>query len=61
VISARFDPAIPATKRPQTYALDRGATGTGKEPSGSINQRNVMAKDKAAPLHAKKALGGEEV
>jgi len=23
-----FKPAIPSTKRPQTYALDRGATGT---------------------------------
>jgi hypothetical protein len=27
--SARFEPAIPATKRPQTYALDRTATGIG--------------------------------
>jgi hypothetical protein len=25
--SAGFDPAIPATKRPQTYALDRASTG----------------------------------
>jgi hypothetical protein len=25
--SARFESAIPATKRPQTYALDRAATG----------------------------------
>jgi hypothetical protein len=24
---AVFEPAIPATKRPQTYALDREATG----------------------------------
>jgi hypothetical protein len=24
---AEFEPAIPATKRPQTYALDRAATG----------------------------------
>jgi hypothetical protein len=29
--SAGFEPAIPATKRPQTYALDRADTGTGKE------------------------------
>jgi hypothetical protein len=26
---AGFEPAIPATKRPQTYALDRAATGIG--------------------------------
>jgi len=24
-----FEPTIPAGKRPQTYALDRAATGTG--------------------------------
>jgi hypothetical protein len=27
--SAEFEPAIPATKRPQTYASDRAVTGTG--------------------------------
>jgi hypothetical protein len=27
--SVGFEPAIPATKRPQTYALDRAATGIG--------------------------------
>ena len=27
--SAWFEPAIPAIKRPQTYALDRTATGIG--------------------------------
>jgi hypothetical protein len=27
-----FEPAIPATKRPQTYALDRAATGIGLAP-----------------------------
>jgi hypothetical protein len=26
---AGFEPAIPATKRPQTYALDRATTGIG--------------------------------
>jgi len=25
-----FEPAIPASERPQTYALDRAATGTGE-------------------------------
>jgi len=29
VPSAEFEPAIPATKRPKTYALDRAATGIG--------------------------------
>jgi hypothetical protein len=28
--SAGFEPVIPATKRPQTYALDRAATGIGR-------------------------------
>jgi hypothetical protein len=27
--SAEFEPATPATKRPQTYALDRAATEVG--------------------------------
>jgi hypothetical protein len=27
--SARFEPAIPAIERPQTYALDHTATGMG--------------------------------
>jgi hypothetical protein len=27
--SAGFEPAIPAAKRPQTYALDHAATGIG--------------------------------
>jgi hypothetical protein len=29
--SAGFEPAIPAAKRPQTYALDRAATGIGHD------------------------------
>jgi hypothetical protein len=29
--SAGFETAIPATKRPQTYALDRAATGIGQK------------------------------
>jgi hypothetical protein len=28
---ADFEPAIPATKPPQTYALDRAATGIGSD------------------------------
>jgi hypothetical protein len=28
---AGFEPATPATKRPQTYALDRATTGIGKQ------------------------------
>jgi hypothetical protein len=30
--SAEFEPATPATKRPQTYALDRAATEVGPYP-----------------------------
>jgi hypothetical protein len=29
MLSAAFEPAIPASKRPQTHALDRAATGIG--------------------------------
>jgi hypothetical protein len=29
--SAGFEPAIPATKRPQTHALDNTVTGIGKQ------------------------------
>ena len=29
--SVGFEPTIPAGERPQTYALDRAATGTGGE------------------------------
>jgi hypothetical protein len=32
-----FEPAIPATKRPQTYALDRAATGFGNIDISSNN------------------------
>ena len=28
---AQFEPAIPANERPQTHALDRAATGIGRE------------------------------
>jgi hypothetical protein len=30
MLSAGFEPTIPASERPQTYGLDRAATGTGK-------------------------------
>ena len=29
MLSTGFEPAIPASKRPQTHALDRAATGIG--------------------------------
>ena len=34
-----FEPTISADERPQTYALDRAATGTGKKPP--YNEENV--------------------
>ena len=34
--SVGFEPTIPAGERPQTYALDRAATGT-----GSIDVKNI--------------------
>jgi hypothetical protein len=36
---AGFEPAIPATKRTQTYALDRTATGIGKNEFAPWNDR----------------------
>ena len=30
-----FEPTIPAGERPQTYALDRAATGTDREKFGT--------------------------
>jgi hypothetical protein len=29
MLQAEFEPAIPASERPQTYAVGRAATGTG--------------------------------
>ena len=31
--AAGFEPAIPASERPQTYAFDRAATGVGRDKS----------------------------
>jgi hypothetical protein len=40
--SAEFEPATPATKRPQTYALDRAATKVGlTRLHGAISQKAV--------------------
>ena len=38
--TAGFEPTISAGERPQTYALDRAATGTGTE-KGLCNKYNV--------------------
>jgi hypothetical protein len=37
--SAKFEPAIPATKRPQNYATDREATGIGSVIPTTLNRR----------------------
>ena len=39
--SARFEPAIPAVKRPKTFALDRTATGIGKQRSVALKQLQI--------------------
>jgi hypothetical protein len=39
--SAGFEPAIPASERPQTHALDRGATGIGWY---TLYSRNIIVK-----------------
>jgi hypothetical protein len=41
---AGFEPAIPATKRPQTYALDRAATETNE--TKKITKDGVLRKRK---------------
>ena len=35
-----FEPTISAGKRPQTYALDRAATGTDSATNGNNNNNN---------------------
>ena len=42
-----FEPTISAAERPQTYALDRAATGTGR----NYNNIKVRIQEEAAPLH----------
>jgi hypothetical protein len=42
---AGFEPAIPATKRPQTYALDRAATGIGVYSIGTIKLKWIILLD----------------
>jgi hypothetical protein len=37
MLRAGFEPAIPATKLPQTYALDRAVAGIGKQPIPYMN------------------------
>jgi hypothetical protein len=39
---AGFEPAIPATKRPQTYVLDRAATGIGHLNIGYMRTQSFM-------------------
>jgi hypothetical protein len=55
-----FEPKISASERPQTYALDRAATGTGGlSPGGSgyftciQNMKLVITKYKSGGLHEK--------
>jgi hypothetical protein len=43
--SAGFEPAISTDERPQTYALDRAATGT-----GSVSYNDININDKGLPL-----------
>ena len=46
-----FEPTVPASKRQQTYALDRAATGTGSARNNNAMQMRVHRKK------AKKQLG----
>ena len=60
-----FEPTISAVERPQTYALDRAATGTGTYSLVSNKSANdqqlclqtalVVGKRRTAPVHAKRS------
>ena len=45
-----FEPTIPASERPQTYAFDRAATGTGKRHCIKFNAPRDLAPGIYAPL-----------
>ena len=47
ILLARFEPAIPASERPHTHALDRSATGTS---TSCIMQQNIQIFDKPLAL-----------
>jgi hypothetical protein len=57
---AGFERAIPTTKRPQTYVLDRAATGIGRIGCRPINKQHTVIVAGASPhlLHAD-AAGNE--
>jgi len=42
----RFEPTISAGERPQTYALDRAATGTGMILNNKFKQFRIIVKKK---------------
>jgi hypothetical protein len=50
--SAGFEPAAPATKRPQTYALDRASTEV-----GTVGLRNLKAEIRVRVLCSFSELG----
>jgi hypothetical protein len=56
MLSAGFETAAPATKRPQTYALDRAATGieqyskVGREKYWDSSECRVPSKTSCVPL-----------
>jgi hypothetical protein len=58
---ARFEPTTPATKRPQTYALDRAATGIGGEKQKCIQNfsRKMWREETALETHANLGDGTE--
>jgi hypothetical protein len=48
--SAGFEPAIPAIKRPQTYAIDRAVTGIDHQPLLAIKSRRIRGADRVARM-----------
>ena len=45
-----FEPSISASERPQTYALDRAATGTGNPPPVALQSESVVKQEQQSTL-----------
>jgi hypothetical protein len=58
---AGFEPAIPATKRPQTYALDRTATGIGDSLTSisSFNKSTIIVNIKIFVSNSNSVVGNQ--
>ena len=56
-----FEPAITASERPQTHALDRAVTGISPKYYPRPYCHNLLSIEVNLPVHTKKAYEGMEV